>query len=130
MKEMMYQKKRTKEVLHSGVYRDHKFVILSLGTHPTAYVECKIYDCDSDGDKRLENISVHGGFTYLDFASWEDDIKTIYLGWDYGHYMDYEGYEELFPLYMRSNEKKRWTTAEIFEEVKSVIDQLIEVETK
>lgn len=129
MKEMIYQEKRTKEVLHSGVYRDHKFVILSLGTHPTAYVECKIYDCASYGDKRLENISVHGGFTYLDFAHWINDVKTIYLGWDYAHYCDFSGLFLREPLEGRPI-GVRWTTAEIFEEVKSVIDQLIEVETK
>ena len=41
MKEMVYSSTHTKEVLHSGEYKGYKFCILTLGTHPTAYVECK-----------------------------------------------------------------------------------------
>lgn len=42
--------------------------------------------------------------------------------------MDYAGYYTLYPGI--EAEGKRWTTAEIFEEVKYVIDQLIVVETE
>ena len=129
MKEMVYSAERKKEVLYSGEYLGHKFAILNLGTHPTAYVECKLDNCNSYGDQRLDGISVHGGFTYLDKAHWNEADKTIYLGWDYAHYMDYAGYELMIPTSIRTNGKK-WTTSEIFEEVKSVIDQLIIVETE
>lgn len=41
--------------------------------------------------------------------------------------MDYVEYEEIYPLEYRTNGRK-WTTKEIFEEVKSVIKQLTKVE--
>jgi hypothetical protein len=125
MKEMVYSAERIAEVLHNGEYKDYKFYIMNLGTHPTAYIECKLENCNSHDDERLDKISVHGGFTYLGRAYWNESDKTIYLGWDYAHYMDYAGYEIKFPAHLRSYENKKWTTAEIFEEVKDVIDQLI-----
>ena len=127
MKEMVYQVDHKREVLYDGVYEGHKFAILSLGTHPTAYVECKLEDCYSCEDERLDDIKVHGGFTYFDKTRWGEPDDIYYLGWDYAHYMDYAGYEEIYPLECRTNGRK-WTTKEIFEEVKSVIEQLTKVE--
>ena len=76
MKEMIYSPHRKREILHSGEYNGYKFCILNLGTHPTAYVECKLVDCCSYDDRRFENISVHGGFTFLaDFGT----TKTIII---------------------------------------------------
>lgn len=123
MKEMIYSANSIQEVLHNGEYKGYKFCILNLGTHPTAYVECKIENCNGYEDERLDDISVHGGFTYFGKGFW--DKESSYLGWDYAHYMDYAGYELMYPESMRSFGKKKWTTAEIFEEVKAVIDQLI-----
>ena len=128
MKEMTYHSKRTKEILHRGEYKEHKFCILSLGTHPVAYVECNLEGCGSYGDERLDTVQVHGGFTYYGESYWDKEDETIYLGWDYAHYMDYAGYEVMFPACMRSAESKKWTTAEIFEEVKAVITQLCTIE--
>ena len=125
MKEMVYSSNRICEVLHKGEYKGYKFCIMNLGTHPTAYVECKLENCNSYGDDRLDEISVHGGFTFLGNAYWDKEDKTLYLGWDYAHYMDYAGYELNFPSQMWCEGCKKWTTAEIFEEVKSVIVQLI-----
>ena len=123
MKEMVYSANQIKEILHKGEYKGYKFCILTLGTHPTAYVECKLKNCNSYNDERLDKISVHGGFTYFGNGFWDTENK--YLGWDYAHFMDYAGYEEKFPAHMRSIDTKKWTTAEIFEQVKSVIDQFI-----
>lgn len=123
MIEMVYQPKRKIEVLYSGTYQDYKFAILNLGTHPTAYVECKLDNCNSYGDKRFDTVSVHGGLTYMGEAYWDKSDKTVYIGWDYAHYMDYAGYEMEFPGDLRTNGRK-WTTSEIFDEVKSVIEQL------
>lgn len=124
MKEMVYSTKPIKEVLHNGQYKGYEFCILNLGTHPTAYVECKLKNCSSYGDERLDGISVHGGFTYFGKGYWDNNEKD-YLGWDYAHYMDYAGYELMFPESMRGFGNKKWTTTEIYEEVKSVIDQLL-----
>ena len=128
MKEMVYTTERKCEILHSGEYKDHKFAILNLGTHPTAYVECKFPKCSTYDDERFDTVCVHGGFTYLNTPAWDkNDTTTIYVGWDYGHFGDYMGYKAHFPELSYSY-NKRWTTTEIFEEVKSVIDQLLQVE--
>jgi hypothetical protein len=127
MKEMIYTPDSKKEVLHEGVYLDHKFVILNLGTHPTAYVECKITDCKGYDDERLYDVDVHCGFTYFDQAHWNPQDDTLYLGWDYGHCGDYAGYYANFPDLLPLGDKK-WTTQEIYDEVKVVIEDLIKLE--
>ena len=124
MKEMIYSANRISEVLHKGQYLGYKFCIMNLGTHPTAYVECKFDDLKSYNDERIDDVAVHGGFTYLGEAYWDKEDKTTYLGWDYAHYMDYAGYEEIFPDDLRNPDEKKWTTTEIFNEVMVVITQL------
>ncbi len=121
MKEMIYKCENIcEEVLAKGEYKCHKFVILSLSTHPTAYVENKINALDYD-DERLDDIEVHGGFTYCGGAHWDKTDDTNYLGWDYTHLYDYNA---LIPEYGG----KQYTTEEIYEEVKHVIDQLCKIE--
>ena len=130
MKEMVYQAERKLEILFEGEYLDHKFVILNLGTHPTAYVECKIPNCNGYDDKRLYDIQVHCGFTYFgDLSHLNKPYKLMYLGWDYAHCGDYAGYYMKYPEMCVLGEKQ-WTTIEIYEEVKSVIEQLIKVESE
>lgn len=130
MNEMNYTTERKMEILFSGEYKEHKFYILNLGTHPTAYVENKFQNLSSYGDERLDNIEVHGGFTYSDGAYWDKEDKSAYLGWDYAHCFDYAGYYAKYPdMYLAdAHLYKRWTTSEIWEEVKSVIEQLIPLE--
>ena len=65
MKPVVYQKERMMDILHKGVCGGHKFCILNLGTHPTAYVECKLEDCHDYHDGRFWDIPVNGGFTYF-----------------------------------------------------------------
>ena len=127
MKEMIYQAQRKVEILFEGEHLDHKFAILNLGTHPTAYVECKIADCHDYGDERLDNIQVHFGFTFFGDAYWNEQDKKKYLGWDYAHYCDYSGYYAKDPV-MADMGGKQWTTSEIYNEVKSVIEQLVALE--
>lgn len=127
MKEMIYGAgKYTPEVLYEGEYKNHKFAILSLGTHPTAYVEDKIGLIGYE-DFRLNGISVHGGFTFHNTGHWGNDSEKIsWLGWDYAHLGDFMGYYSTDNSFYYSS--KQWTTAEIYEEVKSVIHQIIKVE--
>ena len=66
---------------------------------------------------------MHGGFTYYGEVAWVADDKKKYLGWDYAHYGDYVGYEQLLPSQYRNGGKK-WTTEEIYEEVKYAIEGL------
>jgi len=130
IKDMKYGTKRIEKVLAEGNYRGYHFIIMNLGTHPTAYVEIprthkyfgKHYD-DID-------VCVHGGLTF-DSPQFGKKKNSWFIGWDYAHCGDYYGYDEkfqrLFPALINRNDKK-WTTIEIFEDVKSVIEQLTEAE--
>ena len=125
MKEMNYINTRIKEILYEDDYLGYHFLIVSYGTHPCAYIEIpkthrwykKPYT-----DEELKNIECHGGLTYSDNLSHvlgkEEANGRWFIGWDYGHSGDFEGYYKDF-----STEKK-WTK-EIFEEVKNVIEQII-----
>ena len=123
MKEMVYQKNRIKEILSEGEYCGYHVVIVSYGTHPCAYVEIPKnhpYYGKYYGDL---DIDVHGGLTFgshLSHVLGERGLNGFYIGWDYAHAGDY--YEGL-PF---SPHDKKWTTEEIFEDVKSVIHQLQE----
>ena len=124
MKEMKYCSNRLCEVLAEGDLNGYHYAILNLGTHPTAYVETK-KECPT-----IENdITVHGGITFSGKAYWNDEDTKCYIGGDYAHCGDYLGSDELVRhLINLKIESKKWTTEEIFEDVKSVIDQLIALE--
>ena len=51
------------------------------------------------------------------------DKKGWFIGWDYAHIYDFAGYELEMPIDIRTNGKK-WTTYEIINECKQVIDQI------
>ena len=141
MKQMIYGYETIKEILLQGEYDGRKFVIVSYGTHPCAYVEMPYKQLNNlnikqnDCEKYLEDkINCHGGITYFGRL---DHVPCIlenieYFGWDYAHACDFTGIY-LNPIF---NEKedlnllkgKKWTTEEIFEEVKDVIHQLEELE--
>lgn len=126
MKEMIYQADRKNEILFSGTYKGYPFYIMNLGTHPTAYINV-IYDMRYKfKDYDQIDLDVHGGLTYSEnnLLLEEERVKGWFVGWDYGHYNDYDGYEMRFSEELQSNGKK-WTTEEIFEEVKLAIEQLI-----
>lgn len=124
MKEMIYTENRhTPEILDKGEYRGVEYVVISLGTHPTAYVK-NIIKVSDYTDERFCGIYVHGGVTYLGDAYWTDlECKipdTKYLGWDYAHAGDYVGWHDHC-----TGEDIKWTTEEIVVECKRVIDQLL-----
>lgn len=132
MRQMKYTKpQKGKIILEQGESLGYKYLILSLGTHPTAYVFIdknhplykKHYD-DID-------IDVHGGLTFSDdhlinVLEYSDKYKYETLqrinydwiiGWDYNHLGDYNTYYGGF-------DDKKWTTEEILIDVFSVIAQL------
>lgn len=120
MKAMIYKNDSVREVLSEGTFLNYRYWIISLGTHPCAYVEIskehpyrKINDYD-----RLD-INVHGGITYLRKDLYlKESVKNSYIiGWDYAHCFDY-----MSPYFL---DGKKYTTEEIFEDVKDVIKQLI-----
>lgn len=130
IKPMIYQKERKIELLYDAPYRNYHFYILNLGTHPTAYVEIpknnKFYGMNYND---IDNIIVHGGLTYSAdhlFVANDKEIQGWFIGWDYAHYNDYAGYYNDDEFLARQT--KKWTTEEIIEECKNVINQLCEVE--
>lgn len=135
MKDMIYKLTlEYRDVLYSGEYLGYNFYILSLGMYPVAYVEVPIEHkyCNKHYDDI--NIEVHGGLTYssdcLLVKINPDEYAPGYwfIGWDYAHAGDYVGFQERYPETQRND--KKWTTEEIFEDVKSVIKQLKEAENE
>lgn len=130
MKPMIYQTSRLNppELLCQGTVDGYNFYIINQGTHPCGYVEipkdhpyfCVDYDA--------MDICCHGGLTYgstyLAIAQPDtDNCDRYFIGWDYGHYGDYTGFDKYFlddvPSYM-----KKHTTEEIVDECLNVISQL------
>ena len=127
IKPMIYQTDRKIELLYKDKYKNYNYYILNLGTHPTAYIE--IPKGNSLYEKHYDDIDilVHGGLTYSDHSLMMITSENWYIGWDYAHYDDYmtfmeDIYKDLkMPLH-------KWTTEEIIEECKNVIEQIIVLE--
>lgn len=131
MKKMIYGEGRYRDpiVLMDDYYKGYRFFILNLGTHPCAYVvlpEGHEFHGESYDDIP---IGCHYGLTY------SEDYLNVYgvpkylkkqnvwiIGWDYAHSGDY--YSGMYSLGKAIKDKK-WSTEEIFEEIKDVIEQLL-----
>lgn len=131
MKEMIYKgsvenEQKVIDMLDEGIYKGFHYVIVSYGIHPCAYIEIP-KDNVSDEDKLID-IDCHGGITYVSTTGLikpnnENHRDGHWIGWDYAHACDYIGY---LPVdFTITNGLKKWTTKEILEEVKDVIEQLI-----
>lgn len=127
MEEMVYEIKMHKPtVLDSGAYNQIPYRICSVGFHPVAYVSVPANHKMYHKLRELENIiKVHGGITYCANTLYTEDFGIEdghWIGWDYAHCGDYSG------IFLKHRpfigELKVWTTAEILEDVKSVIKQL------
>lgn len=134
-KKMVYYSGRIHppEVLCLGKYLNYDFLILNMGSHPTAYVKVpkdhpffgKFYD-----ECNPPHGFLGGPFTFSDssanFANLLDQPipDGWYLGWDYAHVGDYTGYwseEEN----MRMGNRK-YTTEEIILDCEEVVKYLKE----
>jgi len=134
---MIYQADIKRELLYKNTYKDFNYYIMSMGTHPTAYIEIpknnKFYKMDYNKIYDICDVDVHGGLTYSN--SYLRDIKdnSWFIGWDYAHAGDYMGYYKDFSKYGISTinslqDEKKWTTEEIIEDCKRGIDSIIESE--
>ena len=104
------------------------WAIITLGTHPCAYVgiprDDPSYEEDYD-DIGKPYFDCNGGITFsghnrhCHFTMFNLDIWWI--GWDYAHAGDYLHYPEHFGI---KSSGKKWTLEEIEEEVMKVIEQL------
>lgn len=128
--EMVYSSERTDgDILARGNIDGYKYLIVSYGTHPCAYVAIPENHSRYNDYHKLEDdntIYPHGGVTYS--GSKRNDIKGHWIGWDYHHACDFSGHYLSGVNYDYFAEKKKWTTAEIFDEVQNVIEQLKHLE--
>jgi len=114
-KEMKYKMRLPDfEKLAEGQEGQYKWMVISLGIHPCAYVcipkDHPFYDKNYwDIDDRIK---VHGGLT---FSGKMRDSDGFWFGWDYAHADDY--------TYFSAVGDKRWTTQEIVDECLNVIQQ-------
>ena len=128
MKEMKYQPFPTFAILASGIYQGFQYWAVSLGTHPTAYV-----DITPVKDELEENppLPCHGGVTYD-----EDNLQNVwdsafegfvpgerrFIGWDYAHGGDYMEMPLKTAIFQDGH---RYTTEEVVRDVKEAIDGLL-----
>ena len=136
MKPMQYiydPKNPIREILYEGDYEGYHFYIVSYGMHPCAYVEIPNdhpwFERDYMEGDMDDYINCHGGVTFTDtlhHVLGEAASKgRWFIGWDYGHVGDFEAYYLDDPTLSKSFlDDKKWTTEEIYEEVKDVINQL------
>ncbi|WP_289168983.1 hypothetical protein [uncultured Parasutterella sp.] len=117
-KEMEYKMRLPDfEKLAEGQEGQYKWMVISLGTHPCAYVcipkDHPFYDKDYwDIDDRIQ---VHGGLTFSGKIRGCDDFC---FGWDYAHCGDHT-----WLMGWESGDDKKWTTKEIVNECLNVIKQ-------
>lgn len=129
-KNYMENEQKVIDMLDEGIYKGFHYVIVSYGTHPCAYIEIpeghKLYNASNQNE--FYDIACHGGITYVSTTGLikpnnENHRDGHWIGWDYAHVCDYIGY---LPVdFTITKSLKKWTTKEILEEVKDVIEQLI-----
>jgi len=125
--EMVYKTEGEIKILNNNEYRGIKYWVVSYGTHPCCYIEIpkssilyyEIKELNSDEI----NINCHGGVTYLKDKLFNIDVKGVIIGWDYAHVGDFIGYDLNLPDYLKRNDKI-WSTDELIEECKQVIDSI------
>ncbi len=128
-KEFSYIPTRIEPIINVGKIRDLYYMILDLGTHPTAYIGVekghKLY-----GEKYDDvDIDVHGGLTFCGIYEtiyFKDPLynEIYWFGWDYAHMGDYLGWDSITPAGLRSPTDKKWKFYEVMQEVTKAIEEL------
>ncbi len=118
MKPMIYKKEYIVEVLHEGNYKGYDFAIVSQGPHPTAYVRIPETHQLYGVHYRYLTAVVEWGFTFSRHTKDYHFEDGYWIGWDHAHCDDYSGAHPEFG-------GKKWTTEEVYEEVKEVIEWLL-----
>lgn len=136
MKEMVYRYdenliSQKREILAEGTYDKYKYIVMSHSIYPAVYIDLpsrvwyQYSDSGIDTIVKLDRaVDVHGGWgcvcEFLDTGD-RDFYCGRYVGWTYNTEDDYIAGEPF------SNHKdgKRWTTAELIEEAKAAIKELI-----
>lgn len=121
--EMEYKSKTERKLLYRNIYKNHEYFILSLGTHPCAYVKLV-----NPNLKHIVNHleSPHGGITFNDIKLniGDEIINGNIIGWDYAHAGDYMGYYMEFEDIDLDGRNRKYSTIEIIKDCENVIDEL------
>ena len=113
------------ERVADGFYRGFHFYILTMGSHPCAYV-----DVIGTKDYRFcaDEIDCHGGITYESTELATVGHKSYFIGWDYAHDNDYLAFNDrLAKEYGEPYRAHKYTISEIVKECINVIDQIIDL---
>lgn len=113
MKEMIYQQLRKRELLARDTYKGYEYFVISLGTHPCAYVKL-----NGESLSMVENLPCHGGVTYTEaYLKLPDEtLEGEFVGWDYAHWGDRWGDEG----------GEEYSTSELVTDCEQFIEELIE----
>lgn len=118
----LYNKEREVKLVGSGEWKGYKFHIVTVGSHPNAYIELSQKEIEMPWEGILE---VHGGVTYKERSchySFPEMEGKAMVGWDYAHCCDY--YVPVFGGNPTETGKK-WTSDEIVDECVSAIEQIL-----
>ena len=115
-------------VIEEGTIDGYNWMIVSYSSHPCAYVQLQKDHPYYKENYEFMEIDVHGGITYGQDGFHPnfpgiDPRDGFWIGWDYNHCFDFNALAHPVPR----EYEKMWTTEEIFEDVKSVIEQLKEI---
>lgn len=117
----LYYNENIRKVIKSDVYKGYRYFVVSIGNHPTAYIELSSEEIKKPWEDIIE---VHGGITYQEEKCGfdEEGLKdNPLIGWDYAHAGD-----AVYAMwYNPSYECKWWTVEEIEKDCCSVIEQVI-----
>ena len=105
-----------------GLYRGFHFYILTMGSHPCAYIDV------GHSEFLADEINCHGGITYGDGILATVPEKSYFIGWDYAHCNDYLAFNDrLAKEFGEPYRAHKYTISEIVKECANVIDQIIDL---
>lgn len=120
-----FTKPMKKKILYKSHYKGFLYLVVSFGTHPCCYVEIP----ENTPNEIIQGIPIHGGITYIAHRSDFKRGEGFFIGWDYAHCDDYIGTYSILPIFekMDLRKLKQWTTDEMINDCKKVINYLSKV---
>lgn len=107
------------ERVADGFYRGFHFYVLTMGSHPCAYIDV------GRSDFSVGAINCHGGITYIHNILATVPEISYFIGWDYAHDNDFLAFNDLLAKeYGEPYRAHKYTLSEIVKECANVIDQI------
>lgn len=117
-------------ILHYESYKGHEYYVVNYGPHPCCYVEIPV-EHDFYQNRTIGSLSVpcHGGITYTGhLEQLGQPSDKLFIGWDYAHCFDFVGWHMMTTIIGPYYDEHHWTTEELVQECKEVIDYLAAME--